>query len=161
MNRHATARAARQSSGARVRTPRAVSAILAPVRWGLVLAVALLVGCSDMGDCKQGENRICVGDDCICGPRCGSADSCIPGQDCAENISGGSACIAAGFLNGNYPECKSGQQATINNCGGEGCSCADSCNTNEECRSLCCVDGKCALPCVCDGDGEAYPCGPQ
>lgn len=118
---------------------------------GLVL-LAAVSACGSSQECPAGENRICDGiDNCLCGPRCSDDSDCLSNQTCAENISDERACVAIAFKAGAAPECASGQKATEALCGSDRCGCADPCGTHEDCRSLCCAEGFCALPCVCEG----------
>lgn len=127
-----------------------------------LLAGLLLSACgADSDECAAGQNRICMGvDNCLCGDRCADDSDCKALQTCAENISDERACVARVFADGRAPECISGQRATVALCGSDSCSCADACGVAEDCRSLCCVDGYCAMPCACGMTaGEVIECG--
>lgn len=122
------------------------------------------------GDCPSGsyecgedyctENgRVCCASvgrpelSCPEGTTCTSDGECIEGEN-----SGGSSSEGSGGQS--TQSCPPDQLLTRNTCGESACSCADPCSTAGDCNSGCCIDGYCALPCVCNGEGVVeYDCG--
>lgn len=121
----------------------------------VVALAAALAACADGEPCEAGEHLVCEGvDNCLCGPSCSDDSQCLANQVCAVNVVDERACVARAFRDRTAPECASGQRATEALCGGDVCSCADPCSAAEDCRSLCCVEGRCALPCACESEAS-------